>query len=221
MNPELLGRRSASRSIAGSVGLEAAPMGLAHDLDVELLLVAEVVVDRRQVRPRPLADRPDPRQLEPLLGKLLARRLQQPYLRRICATMSPCIDSKQPFQTTVSIKCIDRRRISSMAETDNICSVVLEQTAAWHHCNGSSTSLRHRPDGGTSCSRLLESPSSLSSESTQRELIMRAFEWLRDRVGASTQDGLRGPRRRSLSQASVDRCDHARVRSGIRPTRWR
>ena len=45
--------------------LRPAPVRLQDRLDVELLLAAEVVIDRRQVRPRPFADRPDPRSSNP------------------------------------------------------------------------------------------------------------------------------------------------------------
>ena len=88
------------------LGIQAASVGLAEHLDVEVLLVAEVVVDRRQVRPGPVADRPHPRQLEPLLGKLLAGRLKQPRLSS--DLVPPChlaIEAnnrfKQLFQSSV------------------------------------------------------------------------------------------------------------------------
>src|SRR5262249_44047741 len=57
-------------------GLDAAAMGLQDRLDVELLLVAEMIIDRRDVRLGAIADRPDPRAFEPLLSEFLAGRLQ-------------------------------------------------------------------------------------------------------------------------------------------------
>ena len=52
-------------------------MRVEHRLDVELLLVAEVIVHRRHVRPGALADRADPGRIESFLRKFLARRLEQ------------------------------------------------------------------------------------------------------------------------------------------------
>ena len=63
--------------------LHAAPMRLAQNLEVQLLLVAEMIVDRGQVRSSPLADRSHARQFITLLSELFSSRLQQPDLRRI------------------------------------------------------------------------------------------------------------------------------------------
>ena len=84
--------------------IQTAAMGLAENLDVEVLLVPEVVVDRRQVRPGPVADRPHPRQLETLLGKLFTGSLEQPRFRRIlCHHVT-----LQLWQTTVSNNCFNQ-----------------------------------------------------------------------------------------------------------------
>ena len=61
-------------SQSGSCGLIEPPtMGPHHRLDVEPLLVAEVIVHRRDVRPGRLTDVADRRGLEATLGKQLAR----------------------------------------------------------------------------------------------------------------------------------------------------
>ena len=52
-------------------------MGMQDRLLVELFLVAEVIVDRRQVRPRPVADGADRGPIKSLFGELLARGFQQ------------------------------------------------------------------------------------------------------------------------------------------------
>src|SRR5271166_4075526 len=69
--------------VLGLLRLGTAAVCIKHRLDVELLLVPEMVVDRRDVRPRPITDRANPRAFESLLGKLLTSRLQQPNLRRV------------------------------------------------------------------------------------------------------------------------------------------
>ena len=107
-SPELLRRLAGGMAASASGALEAAAMGIQHRLDVELLLVAEMIIDRRHVRPGPLADRPDPRRIESLPGKLLARRLEQPNLRRILY-----FHRLIPFQTPVSNRCFNQLYPSS------------------------------------------------------------------------------------------------------------
>ena len=72
--PELLGR-AAEMGLFRVLRPAPASMGVEHHLNVELFLIAEMVIDRRNVRPGTLANRPDPRRIESFLRKLLARRL--------------------------------------------------------------------------------------------------------------------------------------------------
>ena len=84
--------------------IQPASVGLAKYLDVEVLLVPEVVVDRRQIRPGPVADRPHPRQLETLLGKLLTGSLEQ---SRFCRILCHHV-TLQSRQTTVLNNCFNQ-----------------------------------------------------------------------------------------------------------------
>ena len=79
--PELLGRRRRLASTSASSALEPATMRIQHRLDVELLLVAEVIVHRRDVRPGPLAD----------------RRGSAPHSNPFSANSSPAASSNRTF----------------------------------------------------------------------------------------------------------------------------
>ena len=104
---ELLARRRVRVPIR-KLGLIEPPLVGPHDrLDVEPLLVAEVVVDGRHVRPGRLADVADRRALEATLGKHLPRRLDNSVPGRIqvvfCHDLPPYIDRfKHLFQSIVS-----------------------------------------------------------------------------------------------------------------------
>ena len=64
-------------------GIQATAMSMQNRFDVKLLLVAEVVVDRRDVGPGPVSDRADARRLVTLAGEFLTGRLDQTILCRV------------------------------------------------------------------------------------------------------------------------------------------
>ena len=199
------GQRQVDRRL---VGFQAAPVGLAEDLDVELLLVAEVVVDRRQVRSRPLADRPHPRQLEPLLGKLFTGRLEQPYLRRVlCHHVTLHAMPNNRFKQPVSIKCIrDSDLVNGEAD---LFSRDAPETAR----SPTRGSRARAPASTQPVKRLLATdtivpgiPSDLTQESENActRMAPRSF-------GPSAQTALHGAWRGSLPEASVDPGHQPRV----------
>ena len=71
--------------MAGSASgaIETAAVGVQDRFDVELLFVAEMVVDGRDVGPSPLANRSNSGRVETLAGKLLTGSLDQANLDRI------------------------------------------------------------------------------------------------------------------------------------------
>ena len=113
--PELLGRARRSPHRRLRRHLEPAPMRVEDRLDVELLLVAEVVVDRRQVRPAPARRSSGPR-----ATRTPSRRTPRPpppatalsshlVLPSSCSVPNTCF--KQTFQSTVSFFGQASRRI--------------------------------------------------------------------------------------------------------------
>ncbi len=82
-------------------GLNAATMRVQHGLDVKLALVAEMIVDRRHVGTRPVANRANPRGVKPLAGEFLTSRFEQTSFCRILVIHRRSTPSKQMFQTAV------------------------------------------------------------------------------------------------------------------------
>ncbi len=78
----------------------AAAVGLEHSLGVQLLFLAEVVVDRREDSPPPVDRSNGPARIEPLLGKLFTGRLEQSCLRLV-GNGHDHLALKRPFQTAV------------------------------------------------------------------------------------------------------------------------
>ena len=81
-------QRSCSAGAGGMVGsvsgrIHATAVGIQDGFDVKLLFVAEMIIDRRDVGPSSFADRSNSGRVKSLSGELLARRLDQPNLRRI------------------------------------------------------------------------------------------------------------------------------------------
>ena len=103
---KLLGRSPLLKDLVRQQ-LRAAPVGLQDRLDVQLFLVAEMIIDRGIVHARPTADRPDLGAFESLLGELFARRLEQFGLGRIRGRRrhTPSPRMRHLFQTSVSINC--------------------------------------------------------------------------------------------------------------------
>jgi hypothetical protein len=92
--------RCARRAALLFAASDATPMCMQDGLNVELQLVAEMVIHSRHVRTGPVADRPDSGSVEPLFGEFLASCFQETNLGSVLRIRHlDC--SKHLFQTGV------------------------------------------------------------------------------------------------------------------------